>query len=257
MIIIKRVSLIFSIGCILVFGIYAKQNSQYTPAQAKLMAREAAINDAYRNLSEIIFGLTIESRTSIKDFVTEHDEIKTQLDPFIKGAKVVETKYNKDGSCDVTIELRIEDLEKMLGQRVQYDVPVLSVKGSGAPPTGDAVSSGKELSQEIKKSLDRTIRVVGSGASPSKEEVQNEAQARLMAIGAAKEDAFRALSRELYGVNIEANSYVRDFVMKSDKVKSNVQAFIRGARIVDTKYDGQIATVTLELRLDNLGEIIY
>ncbi|MDD8025791.1 MAG: LPP20 family lipoprotein [Acidobacteriota bacterium] len=252
-----KLSCLFLLVWLAAAGYATPQSQEYSPAQAKLMAREAAINDGYRTLSEIIFGLTIQSQTSVQNYVVEHDEIRTKLDPFIKGAKIIATRYNSDGSCDVDIELQIEDLEKLLGKKVDYDIPVIAVTGSGAPPRGNNAPAAAIPNSAVKKQFDRVIRVNGSGALPSKDETINAAQARLMAIGAAKQDAYRALSREIYGINVEANTYVRDFVMKSDKIKSNVDAFVRGARVVDTKFDGQIATVTLELRLNALAEIIY
>ena len=36
--------------------------------QKKLFARQAAIKDAQRQLSEIIYGVTIDSNTTVKDF---------------------------------------------------------------------------------------------------------------------------------------------------------------------------------------------
>jgi hypothetical protein len=76
-------------------------------AQAKLMAKRAAIADAYRNLAEIVFGVQIDSETTVKNFVTENDVINTKVSGFIKGAQVYEEKQLPDGSYEVELIARL------------------------------------------------------------------------------------------------------------------------------------------------------
>lgn len=78
------------------------------------------------------------------------------------------------------------------------------------------------------------ITAKGGGAPPPN--AISPAQARLMTERAAKMDALRNLLEQAYGVRINSNTYVRDFVTQSDSIRANVDAYIRGARIVDTRY---------------------
>jgi hypothetical protein len=55
-------------------------------AQGKLKARRAAEADAYRRLLEQIEGLRINSTTSVRDFVTEYDEIQASVNGVVSGA---------------------------------------------------------------------------------------------------------------------------------------------------------------------------
>lgn len=93
-----------------------------------------------------------------------------------------------------------------------------------------------------------TIRATGGGAPP--ERAINPAQARLMTERAARLDAYRNLLERAYGVAIRANSSVRDFVLKDDTIRSRVEAYIRGAKVVDTVYkdDGGVE-VEMEVTL--------
>ncbi|MEW6417300.1 MAG: LPP20 family lipoprotein [Nitrospirota bacterium] len=93
-----------------------------------------------------------------------------------------------------------------------------------------------------------TIRATGSGAPPPS--AINPAQARLMTERAAKLDAYRNLLEQAYGVNITSNSTVRDFVLQSDTIKARVEAFIKGAKILDTRHlsDGSVE-VDMEMTL--------
>ncbi len=74
-------------------------------AQARLMTERAAKLDAYRNLLEEAYGVAIQSNTSVKDFVTQSDTIRARVEAYIKGAKVVDTRYLDDGSAEVEMEI--------------------------------------------------------------------------------------------------------------------------------------------------------
>ena len=92
------------------------------------------------------------------------------------------------------------------------------------------------------------LRATGSGAPP--ERTINPAQARLMTERAAKLDCYRNLLERAYGVAIRSNSSVRDFVLKDDTIRSRVEAYLRGAKVIDTRYhdDGGVE-VEMEVTL--------
>jgi hypothetical protein len=65
--------------------------------------------------------------------------------------------------------------------------------------------------------------------------VQNHkvpAQQRLMAIRASKLDAYRALSEQVYGLQLDANSTVADMMVTHDTYRTKVQGLIYGATLV-------------------------
>jgi hypothetical protein len=88
-----------------------------------------------------------------------------------------------------------------------------------------------------------TLRASGQGAPPEK--AVNPAQARMMTERAAKLDGYRNLLEQAYGVNISAQSNVRNFILQNDAIRSRVDAYIRGARVVDTIYheDGGVEVI--------------
>ncbi len=75
------------------------------PAQARLMTLRAAKVEALRNLLEQAQGVTIISDSTIKDFVTKSDMIKSRVEAFIKGAWVSEERLLADGSYEVEMEI--------------------------------------------------------------------------------------------------------------------------------------------------------
>lgn len=80
------------------------QEKAGTP-QGKLLAARAAELDAKRKLGEHVLGLRIRSSTTVKDFVTEHDEIRSVMDGMLVGSSVVRTLFKDDGTAEVTVQL--------------------------------------------------------------------------------------------------------------------------------------------------------
>ncbi|MFH0886823.1 MAG: LPP20 family lipoprotein [bacterium] len=73
--------------------------------QARLMAKRAAVADAYRLLAEAVNGVKVDAETLVKNYVTESDTIKTKVSALVKGAKIVDEKRMSDGSYEVTMEI--------------------------------------------------------------------------------------------------------------------------------------------------------
>ncbi|MBX3396933.1 MAG: LPP20 family lipoprotein [Phycisphaerae bacterium] len=73
--------------------------------QGKLMAARAAELDAKRKLAEEVMGFRIDSSTTVRDFVTEHDEINARLNTYLQGSYVKSTRYDSDGTSYVVVEM--------------------------------------------------------------------------------------------------------------------------------------------------------
>jgi hypothetical protein len=71
------------------------------------MAERAAKVDGYRNLLEQTYGLQVVGTTSVRDFITQSDSVRTQVDAFIRGAKVVDTHILDDGSVEADMEVTL------------------------------------------------------------------------------------------------------------------------------------------------------
>jgi hypothetical protein len=84
-----------------------------------------------------------------------------------------------------------------------------------------------------------TITVTGSGAAPDK---GNVAQKRLMAQRAAVVDGYRQIAEIINGVHVDSETTVKDFVVESDVIKTQVSALVKGARPAPPRYlsDGAV-----------------
>ncbi len=75
--------------------------------QAKLMAREAAKTDAYRNLAEMLKGIYVTSETTVLNFITENDFVRKKVEMFIQGAEIIEEKEIEGGGYAVKLRLAL------------------------------------------------------------------------------------------------------------------------------------------------------
>lgn len=76
-----------------------------TQAQARMMARRAAIVDAYRQLAEYVGGVNIDGETTVNMAEVTSDVIRTRVNATIRGARIVKEGVTSDGGYEVTMEV--------------------------------------------------------------------------------------------------------------------------------------------------------
>ncbi len=92
---------------------------------------------------------------------------------------------------------------------------------------------------------DKIITAVGHSALPT--DVQNKAQARLMAIRAAEVDAYRNLAEKIHGLTVFGNTTVKDRMAKDDNIRTMVNGFVKNAKM---KGEPQEKNGTYEVTLE-------
>ncbi|MBR1730571.1 MAG: LPP20 family lipoprotein [Selenomonadaceae bacterium] len=92
------------------------------------------------------------------------------------------------------------------------------------------------------------IEVTGVGAYAP--QARNAFQARALAKRAAIADAYRQLLEAVQGVNVTAETTVRDMITESDVIKTHVEGCVRGAQIVsEREISGGGYEVTMKMPL--------
>ena len=132
--------------------------------------------------------------------------------------------------------------------------PKVEVKAEAPKPAPDAVSMVTPMTER-----QQTIRGTGY-AVISTQNHKNGAQQRLMAIRASKLDAYRALTEQVYGQQLDATTTVAEMMITSDTFRTRVQGIIYGAvleSITPIGDDTYETTLSLDGRVVNDLRVLY
>ncbi|MFH1747748.1 MAG: hypothetical protein ABIG44_11990 [Planctomycetota bacterium] len=211
--------------------------------QQKLLAERAAQADAYRKLAEAVYGLQINSRTYVQDFVTESDDIRADVDTIVKGVRLGAPHWYADGSCEVPAEVTVAKVVEALrtahsqhyrgdnittsdfeAMTTRINKNVIKVIGMGAPRP--------DLPPGLPAGVIELLGPAPGGHQPPIPEIWHRigAQARLSAKRAAELDAYRHLAERIKGLRLTSQTTVRDFVMESDTIMTEMNEFLKGAQ---------------------------
>lgn len=103
---------------ITVIGAGVAPMNAYNAAQARMMARRAAVVDAYRQLAETIKGVNVDSETTVQSMMTLDDTTKTKVSAFIQGARIVSEQVIPDGGYEVTMTVSMFGVSNSLASAV-------------------------------------------------------------------------------------------------------------------------------------------
>lgn len=77
-------------------------------ALARVTTQRAAQLDGYRKLAELMYGVLVNSKTTLYDMAVADDRITTRVEGVVKGAEIIDTQYFSDGSVSVSMTIRAD-----------------------------------------------------------------------------------------------------------------------------------------------------
>lgn len=83
------------------------------PSQQRLMAIRASKIDAYRNLTEIVFGQNIDATTTVEQMVATNDAVRAHVQGVIIGARIVSITPIGEDSYETRLELGQEQVNQI------------------------------------------------------------------------------------------------------------------------------------------------
>ncbi|WP_300368945.1 hypothetical protein [Hydrogenimonas sp.] len=89
------------------------------------------------------------------------------------------------------------------------------------------------------------FQVIGQGVAPVS--TVSPAQAMALAKRAAIADAYRQLGEKICGVRVEGRDLIRNMMISRSTVRTQIDAMIRNARILDTKFSDGLCEVEMEV----------
>ena len=104
-----------------------------TPSQAgPLQALRAAEVDAYKQLVKRVVGFTLESQTTVENYMLKSDLVKTKVLATIYLAELTDFGWDEAGDAFVKLSLNVADISEILGEEISSDEEVIEVEGAGA-----------------------------------------------------------------------------------------------------------------------------
>ncbi len=92
------------------------------PAQQRLLAIRASKLDAYRSLTEQVYGLRMDANATVSDMMVQSDTFRSRVEGVIYGATLVSIAPTGDDTYETTLALDkaiVQDLRALyLGQMV-------------------------------------------------------------------------------------------------------------------------------------------
>lgn len=142
-----------------------------SPGHDKVRAKRAAEMDAYRRLAGGMMGVEITSSSKVRDFCLANDKLTAALSQTLKAAKPTAIKYISDGTCEVTMQVKIADVIRTTRRYVdgkldkleitdEIEHRVFSETGSGLAPAKGQGSGGHTSSAQPFAETEIIIREV-------------------------------------------------------------------------------------------------
>ncbi|MCL5023431.1 MAG: FecR domain-containing protein [Nitrospirae bacterium] len=134
----------------------------------------------------------------------------------------------------------IRNSDEAVGQQVLVPAGKMTYIEKGKAPVPAVVAPPEVIQVLYRKTLAQDeiwgpviLRAKGSAIPPPG--ATSQAQARLMALRAAKIEALRNLLEQAYSVTVVSDSTVRDFALKQDTIRARVDGFIKGAWVSEER----------------------
>lgn len=124
----------------------ANPRMSVSPAHSSMMARRAAMADAYRQLLEAVQGVNVDAETTVEQMMLTSDVVKVRVTGVVRGARIVSEGELSGGGYSVTMELPIfgesNSLAETVIERPTYIEPFPAPSITYEPPIQQPTYSG-------------------------------------------------------------------------------------------------------------------
>ncbi|MDK9706417.1 MAG: hypothetical protein OEL83_05145 [Desulforhopalus sp.] len=119
-----------------------------TPANAgPIKALRAAELDGYKNLVKSVVGFTLESQTTVENYMLTSDVVKVKVMATTYLADLKDYGWDQEGNAYVKFRVNIKDIEELLGAKIPGAAEYVEVEGHGAA-TDDFSEAKKQVSSD-------------------------------------------------------------------------------------------------------------
>jgi hypothetical protein len=194
---------------------------QQAGPRERLKATRAAELDADRLLIERLYGVQVDSTSSVADLAMRDDSIAALAGASLVGALTVgEPEYFDDGRVEVVKSVQIERVLETIRRKTKE-----KLRADGTTKTV-SFDEKTELATE-----NQTLEAMGNSAIPG-----SLGHQKIMAKRAAELDAYRRLAQRLMDIRIDSETTVRDACLESDDLIASLSQLVKGAEPLSIRY---------------------
>jgi len=194
---------------------------QQAGPRERLKATRAAELDADRLLIERLYGVQIDSNSTVADLAMRDDSIAALAGASLVGAILVgEPEYFEDGRVEVVKAVKIEQVIETIRRKTKE-----KHRADGASETVE-FDEKTEIATEGK-----VLEAMGNSALPG-----SLGHQKVMAKRAAELDAYRRLAQRLMDIRIDSATTVRDVCLESDDLVASLSQLVKGAEPLSIRY---------------------
>jgi hypothetical protein len=104
-----------------------------TPANAgPIKALRAAELDGYKNLVKTVVGFTLDSQTTVENYMLTSDVVKVKVMATTYLADLTDYGWDQEGNSFVKFKVNVKDIEELLGAKIPGAADSIEVEGHGA-----------------------------------------------------------------------------------------------------------------------------
>ena len=104
-----------------------------TPANAgPIKALRAAELDGYKNLVKTVVGFTLESQTTVENYMLTSDAVKVKVMATTYLADLVDYGWDQESNAFVKFRVNVKDIEELIGAKIPGASEFVEVEGHGA-----------------------------------------------------------------------------------------------------------------------------
>ena len=195
------------------------------PAQARMLARRAAIVDGYRLLAELIKGVNVDAETTVENLAVRNDTVRTKVNACIQGAGIISENDNPEG-YEVTMQINMFGDTNPLAAAV---IPKPEFK-EPFPEPDDSVEPSK-----IEKSVE-------SDVNTQSETKPDSAKSSLMVYNTALPLSARDLTLQygLLPLSVESSVAVSEKPVKKARTKKDSSLLLEKTTTSDELFTGLV-----------------